>query len=102
MSLVSSFFEDHLEVGQGGESVVRVLVVFTDPFQDRAIRMFGHSTRNTSGLVTPNCRFLNHDTYCDVFTRYGPFSKVARNMTITVKITRLSHREINKCSVNSG
>ena len=106
MSLFSSFFEDYLTVSQGSEWVVRVLVVLTDPFQDRAKhRMFGHPARNTFGLVTSNCRCLYLGTNCDVVTRYGPVSKVARNMRITVKtvkITRVSHREINKCSVNSG
>ena len=38
----------------------------------------------------------------DVVTRYEPFSKVVRNMRMTVKIPRLSHKKINKCSVNSG
>ena len=35
MSLFSSFLEDFLEVSQGGEWVVRVLVAFTDPFQKK-------------------------------------------------------------------
>ena len=32
MSLFSSFLKDYLEVRQGGERVVGVMVAFTDPF----------------------------------------------------------------------
>ena len=82
---------------EAGEWVVRVLMVFTDPFQDGAKhKMFGHPTRNTFSLNTSNCRFLYNHTYCDVVTRYGPFSKIVRDMRMIVIITCLSLREIMK------
>ena len=101
MSLFPSFLNDYLEVSQGGKRFVGVLAV-TDPFQKCRNGTFGHPTRNSPDLFTTICRFLHDDSYCDISTRYGPFSKVVRNMRSAMKITRLSHREINKCSVNSG
>ena len=96
------FLKDHLEVSQGSERVCWILMIVTD-FQNSAENgMFGHPARDTFDLVTPSCRSLFYDSYCDVITRYGPFSKVVRNMKITVKPSRLGHRQINKCSVNSG
>ena len=60
------------------------------------------ANRKTFDVVTPNCRFLYNDSHCNVVTRYGPFSKVVRNVGIAVDIRRLCHWEINKCFVNSG
>ena len=93
MSLFASFPKDYLEVSQGGEWVVGVLVAFTDPFQDRAKhRVFGHPARNTFSLVTPKCRFLYNDSCCDVVTRYGPFAKMVKKKK-AMKITLLGHKE---------
>ena len=92
MSLFSSFLEDYLAVSQGGEWVVRVLVAFTDPFQERAnTRLFGHPTRNTFGLVTRIVGFCTTTRTATWSLGIGPFAKVVRNMKITVEITCFSH-----------
>ena len=56
--------------------------------------MFGHPVRDTFDLVTPNCRFLKNDSYCDVVTRCGQFSKIVRDMRIAVIIKRPGHRKM--------
>ena len=79
MSQFSGSLNDYIEVSQGSKRFVKVLVAFTDPFQNGAQHQkFGHLTRNTFGLVTPDRRLYN-DSYCDVVTRYGPFVNIVRN-----------------------
>ena len=103
MSQFPIFLNNYLEVSQSGKRFVGVLVAVTDLFQNSAENgMFGHSTRNSLDLVATICRFLHDDSYCNMITRYGPLSKVVRNMRIAMKITRLSHKYINDRPVDSG
>ena len=94
MGLFSSFLEDYLEVSQGGERIVRVLVAVIGPFskQSKKTGRLDIPARNTFDLVIPIGRYLHDDSHCHMITRYGPLTKVVRNMRVTVKITRLSNR----------
>ena len=100
MSLFPSLLNDQLEVGQGSKWVGWILmIVVQNSAEDQ---MFGHSAWDMFDVVTPNYRFLHNDSYCDVVTRYGPFSKVVTNMGIAVQLPRLGHRYINERPVDSG
>ena len=103
MSLFPGLLNDYLEVSQGGKGLIGVPMVIADLFQNSTRNtMFGHSTRNSLDLVTTTSRFLHDDSYCDMITRYGPSSKVVRNMRIAMKITRLSHWYMIDRPVDTG
>ena len=91
----------YLEVSWGGKRIVRCWWPSRILFKKRAENgKFGHPTRNPLDVVIPICRCL-HDDY---ITRYGPFSKVVRNMRMAnhgLKITCLSHW-YDERRVNSG
>ena len=104
MSLFPGCFpNDCLEVRQSGKRLVAVLVTVTDPFQNAAKDwMFGHPTRDSLDSVATTCRFLRHESYHNMITRYGPLSEVVRYMETVLKITRLCHRYKHERSVDSG
>ena len=61
MCLFSRFFQDDVEVSEGGERVIRVPMTVTDLLQNGAEhRMFGHPTRDSLDFAAAPCRFL-HD-----------------------------------------
>ena len=64
--------------------------------------MFGHPTRNAFALVATSSWFLLDDANSCLVTRYGPFPKILEYMRIAVEVPCFSHRDIDKCSVNSG
>ena len=71
------------------------------PLQNRTEDgMFGHPTWNAFALMSPNSRFLNNHTCSRVVTRNGPLPQILKDMGITMEVTRLSHRHIDKNSIN--
>ena len=90
----SSFLENDFEVSKGSESVIRVLVIVSDLFQNGAENgMFGHPDRNAFSQVTPISRFLYDDTYSCMVTRYGPLTKILNYMGRAMIIACLSTYE---------
>ena len=76
-------------------------MVIVKPLQKGAENgMFRHPARNAFALVSPICWLLNDKMYCCVITRNGPIPQVLEDMGVAVKITRLSHREIDKNTIN--
>ena len=96
----SSFLEKDFEICKSDDWVIRVLVIVTDRFQNRAENwMFGHPTRNAFALVAPNCRFLNDDTWSCMVTRKRPFSRILKYMRIAMEIACFSWEIINALSI---
>ena len=103
MSLFPGFLIDYFEVSQNVKWVVGKLVIVTDPFQNSAEDgMFRHPTRDSLDVFATTCWFLHDDSDRNMITRYGPLAKVVRNMRVTVKVTRLCHKYISECPVDSG
>ena len=73
--------KNDFEISQSDEWVIKVLVIIIDLFQNGTENgTFRHPTRDTFGLVIPNCRFLYDDTNCCVVTRDGTFTKVFKDV----------------------
>ena len=62
--------------------------------------VFGHQTWNGFALLSPISRFLNDNTCSRVVTRNGPVPQILKDMGTAVKVTRLSHRQVDKDTIN--
>ena len=88
-----AFFENSFEICERAKQVGRVSVTVVKPLQNRAENgMFGHPTWNAFAL--------NDNTYSRVITRNGPVPQILKNMGVAMKVTRLSHRQVNKGTIN--
>ena len=98
---LSAFSMIVLKICERANWVGRVSVAVVKPLQNRTINsMFGHPTREAFALLSLIRRLLNDNTYRRVITRNGPVPQILKNMGVAVKVSRLSHRLVNKDTIN--